>query len=137
MSDKLTESVARLYRAGSDHSQHTEKLRVAVDNLLRWININVPIDVELPCNCKIWPDGTFKQFEQESKVEKFIFMGNTPDRVIFEVNIGKRHTVSQLQAFCNLIADDFIEKLGDRLHNQATTFDIVAGKIETFAQKRS
>jgi hypothetical protein len=136
MSDTLTESVARLYRAGSEHSKQTEKLRLATDKLLEWILKNVPDDIHLPCNCKIWPDGTFKQFEQNSRIREIIMLGNINEKNIFEITIGQKHSINQLQAFCKLIADDFIEKLGNLLHNQATTFDIVANKIGSLTEEK-
>ena len=47
MSGSLTDSVARLYRAGSEHSKDAAKLRQAVDDLLIWMMANVPLSVDL------------------------------------------------------------------------------------------
>src|ERR1035441_8325367 len=111
MSNALTESVARLYRAGSEHSQQTEKLREAVDNLLTWFKSNLPGGFELPCHCSFWPSGEFIQHRDESKT-----------RGIFQISLGQEHSQHDLLLFSKLIADGFLYKLSEKLETEAVTF---------------
>jgi len=120
MADSLTESVARLYRAGSEHSQQTEKLRIAVDNLLLWMKINIPFGFKLPDNCKIYPSGEFVQYDNS-------LFGKRK----FGLEMGKVHLLQELSEFSKLIADGFIERLVDKLEENTKEMQRADEKICT------
>jgi hypothetical protein len=122
MSDKMTESVARLYRAGSENSMQTQKLREAVDRLLTWIkeNLEDPNTI-LPTGYMFYPSGEFVR-----KVNC---------TVVLKVAIGQKHGVDQLQSFAKLIADGFLEDLCERIESRAKGFETAASKLGGSAQK--
>ena len=121
--DSLTASVARLHRAGSEDSQQTKKLRLAVDSLLLQLK---EIDFSpLPCSCRLYPSGEFVQTE----------LSNPPfgtDVVVFKVTIGKEHSLPDLFAFSRLIASGFLDKLSEGLESRAKTFGKTSAEISKF-----
>lgn len=120
MGDALTESVARLYRAGSEHSQQTKKLREAVNSLLSWLYKNVPANFELPCNCRLFKNGEFVRTDKGGMV------------MIFRITPGE--DVPRYELFCisKLIADGFLDKLAEKLKAEATGFMKVSDQIASF-----
>lgn len=122
MKDGLTESVARLYRAGSEHSQQTKKLRQAVDNLLRWMLDNLSHDFVLPLNCKLYPSGEFT----------YTVCDKSSVRENFTLAWGKKHSVYDLHLFSALIADGFIDKLSEFLEKEHSSFSETTIKLEGF-----
>lgn len=120
MSDKLTESVARLYRAGSENSMQTQKLCEAVDRLLTWIKENVEAE-DLPCDCIIYSSGEF--------------MRVVSGQLILYVTIGKQHSVKELHRFAELIAEGFLDKLCKQMESRAKTFSGSVEKIEQFLER--
>lgn len=127
MHDSMTALVARLYRAGSETSQQTEKLRTAVDTLLKWIKDNV-YPMTLPCNCEIFPSGEFVRTE----------LSNPPHgshQKILHITIGHQHTVAELNAFARLIADGFLEELCNQLEEQSGVFKQAEEKIQSVLKK--
>ena len=126
MKDTLTESVARLYRAGSEHSQQTKKLRVAVDTLLMWLKQNLPDGFVLPCNCKLYPSGEFVCTYDGD------FSGD--QKLLFKITIGHEHTLSQLSNFTGLIAEGFLDKISKGLEDKSVRFKTSVQKIEMMLQ---
>jgi hypothetical protein len=127
MNDSLTESVARLHRAGSEHSHQTKKLRSAADNLLTWLKQNLPSDFGLPCNCTLYPNGEFVRTE----------LTNPPlgtSRTVFNISLGKEHSREELFRFSELIADGFLERLSERLETEATRFKKDAEQTASFLE---
>jgi len=127
MNDGLTESVARLYRAGSEHSQQTVKLRKAVDSLLSWMDKNLPTGFVLPCDCKLWPSGEFARLSSTGPVNLFF-----DQKALFKVTIGHEHTLNELLGFSKLIADGFLDKLSEKLETQAMAFQKTSKQIDSF-----
>lgn len=129
MNDSLTESVARLYRAGSEHSQQTRKLRKAVDDLISWLLLNVPSDLKpLPCDCQIWPSGDFARYGLTSP----------PDRgtaiTLWRITRGNEHTLPELHQFCKLIADGFLDKLSQLLEKDSGSFKKTSVLLGSYTQ---
>jgi hypothetical protein len=122
MKDTLTESVARLYRAGSEHSQQTEKLRKAVDNLLEWMRTYLPPDYKLPFHCRLYSSGDFTY--------EVCRGGEGSVRQDFRLTKGKAHSVRDLNLFSMLIADGFIDKISEDLEKQTSVFSATTSKIE-------
>lgn len=120
--DTLTDSVARLHRAGSENSQSTEKLRVAANTLLRWIKENVPDGHVLPLGCRMFPSG---EFVREGLTNHPL--GTT--REIFRMNLDQEHDRMQLFHFSGLIAEGFIDKLSASLEQEAKVFRDTAQKV--------
>lgn len=123
----MTALVARLYRAGSETSQQTEKLRTAVDTLLKWIQENV-YPMTLPCNCEIFPSGEFVRTELSSPP-------HGSHQTILHITLGYKHTVAELSAFARLIADGFLEKLCAQLEEQNKVFMQTEEKIRSVLKK--
>lgn len=124
MSDTLTETVARLHRAGSENSKQTEKLRTAADQLLLWIKENVTIS-PLPCNCEVTPSGDFVRTA----------LTNPPQgthKEVLRMQVGTKHRVCQLSAFSQLIADGFLERLSEQMEQQNQRFGQTAAEVEKF-----
>ena len=121
MKDSLTESVARLYRAGSEHSQQTQKLQVAVDSLLRWIKEKIPNDFVLPCDAYMYPSGEFEWKE--------LWGDRMSPRII---TLGTEHSVFDLVCFSKLISDGFLDKLSEKLEAEAMTFQKTSKQIDSF-----
>lgn len=119
MNPNITDSVARLYRAGSEHSQSAEKLRDAANKLLQWIKDNVPDGFTLPLGCKIYPSGEFTRVIEAP-------IGSCP---AFKITLGERHTRESLFRFSKLIADGFIDELAQSLSDEAKNFAQSAQKI--------
>ncbi|PCI30057.1 hypothetical protein COB55_00680 [Candidatus Wolfebacteria bacterium] len=122
MSDSLTENVARLYRAGSEHSQQTKKLRKAVDQLLSWIKDNVPLGFQLPIG-QIFPSG------------EFVFTCPTSTHEI-KITIGEEHLLLDLQSFSGIIAYGFLDELSDSLEESAGSLESTSNTIESFLSTR-
>lgn len=119
MSNSLTASVARLYRAGSEHSEQSRKLREAMDDLLRWISDNVPIYMDLPFDCVRFADGSF------------IRNHNSPSKR-FECRRGDKHSNDILLKFSELIADGFLNELAANLETEAKSHRDTATTVNTF-----
>ncbi|MDR3558149.1 MAG: hypothetical protein P4L61_01320 [Candidatus Pacebacteria bacterium] len=126
MSDTLTESVARLHRAGSEYSQQTQKLRKAVDDLLKWMRENLPPEFKLPCGCKLWPSGEFVQHHPDCS--DFDDIHNQ----LFKVSLGEKHTLHQLTHFSKLIAEGFLEKLCEKMEAESRRLEPVTEQIQAF-----
>ena len=116
MNDRLTASVARLYRAGSEHSQETEKLRKAVDSLILWLLDHELADVQLPMCCEVWKDGTFTRSSGG----------------FFQVRMGNKHLRDRLQLFSKLIVDGFLEELSTQLEKESITLNATVDKVNSF-----
>ncbi|HTK33051.1 MAG TPA: hypothetical protein VL335_00685 [Candidatus Paceibacterota bacterium] len=123
MSNSLTDSVARLQRAGSEHSQQTKKLRIAADNLLTWLKNNIPAGFNLPCHCEIYPSGEF--------------LRRSPGGVDanFKMTISQEHSVDSLMKFSYLIEEGFLDQLSQALEVDAHRFKDAAEKTESFLAK--
>jgi hypothetical protein len=120
MKDTLTESVARLHRAGSEHSQQIKKLRAAADQLIEWLMKNIPTDFELPCGCTIYPSGEFQREKTENSE-------------IFRLTKGTEHKLCYLQRFAHLIATDgFLDKLSEALQTESTKYKFTTNQINRF-----
>jgi hypothetical protein len=127
MSNSLTESVARLHRAGSENSQQTEKLRQAANDLLIWIRDNVETK-PLPCNCTLYPSG---EFTHEALDDNSGSM-----RVVLLMTIGINHDRYQLHLFSELIAEGFLEELALLLEEETHKFKKTSHKVEKFLTKK-
>jgi hypothetical protein len=121
MSDTLTESVARLYRAGLEYSQQTKKLREATDMILSWLKDNLPGGFELPLHCDIWPSGEFVQYYDETKTQG-----------VFKITLRQEHSRHDLLHFSKLIADGFLDKLSEKLEVEARKFEDTAEQVDSF-----
>lgn len=122
----LVDSVARLDSAGSEHSKSTVKLRLATDKVLTWIKNNLPVGIQLPCGCKLYPSGEFER----------LTLTNPPNLgtsvMEFRITIGQQHSLSQLHYFSRLIADGFLDQLSERLEEDSRQFNDTTQKIDTF-----
>jgi hypothetical protein len=127
MSDSITGSVARLYRAGSEHSQQTEKLRKAVDDLITWMIENIPDDLKpLPCNCTVWRSGDFARNGLNGQSG----MGTSIE--LWRITRGQKHALTELLQFSELIADGFLDELSILLENQSMKFEEASTKLFQF-----
>jgi hypothetical protein len=127
MNDSLTDSVARLHRAGSEHSQQTKKLRCAADNLLTWFQQNLPSGFALPCDCAFYPSGEFVRTE----------LTNPPlgtSRTVFNISLGKEHSREELFRFSELIAEGFLEQLSERLEAEAARLEKTIDQTRSFLE---
>ena len=121
--DSLTASVARLYRAGSEHSQQTQKARKAVDDLLTWMIKNLPSNLQLPCKCRLYPGGEFVQWVTD------------PDKgphQKLEITRGREHSLSNLLDFSQLVSEGFLDELAKLLEDRSATLGEMTGKINSF-----
>ena len=125
--DSLTASIARLYRAGSEHSQQTQKARKAVDDLLSWMRKNLPPNLQLPCRCRLYPSGDFEQWAENS-ITKELFQK-------FIITRGQEHSLLSLLDFSKLIADGFLDELVKVLEEKSTTLGKMTGKINSFISR--
>jgi len=122
MTDSLTASIARLYRAGSEYSQEAEKLRQSADALIDWLLKNRLDNIDLPMRCRVWPSGEFKG-------------GYTPPFGKFRglhLQRGQPHHRSQLLLFSQLIADGFLDRLSEQLEEEAETFRRASTRANSF-----
>jgi len=122
MTDSLTASVARLYRAGSEHSQEAHKLRRSTDTFIDWLLKQRLDNVDLPMGCRVWPSGEFKG-GYAPPFEKFSGL---------HLQRGQLHHRSQLLLFSQLIADGFLDRLSERLEKETETFRDAAAKVDSF-----
>lgn len=116
MADSLTDSVARLYRAGSEYSQQTQKLRIAVDELIKWLMENIPTGFQLPLGCQVYPSGEFTR----SGLSNPPNLGTTV--ILWKMTRGTEHTMINLNNFSFLIAEGFVEKLIERLNGETQRY---------------
>lgn len=124
MSDSLTESVARLYRAGSEHSQQTQKLREAVDSFIEWLMANIPAGFIMPNGASIYPSG------------EFVHMGGFDSTEYFVVARGAEHTRHSLNLFARLIGtENFLEKLSEALEAESRKNAVVTETVNAFLAK--
>ena len=140
MSDSITESVARLYRAGSEYSQQTKKSREAVDRVINWIKDNWPEDLDLPQNCKVYPSGEF-EFKCRSwywlwqcwviAFSSFFHIPYDPS-VSFKLVAGKKHSIDGLNQFSKLVASGFLDKVAEVLEGEAEKFKFLTIRVNEF-----
>jgi len=128
MNDSLTESVARLHRAGSEDSHQTQKLRNAVDNLLTWMIQNLPTGFTLPYDCTLYPNGNFVRVELTNAPF------DTSFRTVFNISIGKEYSREELFHFSELIANGFFKKLIDKLATESAEFEKTVEQTESFLE---
>ncbi len=117
----LTDSVARLHRAGDEHSKSTEKLRKATDGLLRWLKDNVPVGFQLPNDCTMYPSGEFEAGFGKGALLKF------------KLTLGRTHSRHDLLKFSELIASGWLDRLSEALENEAAKLNAVASAAQTSA----
>ncbi len=130
MNGSLTDAVARLYRAGSENSKSTKKLRKAADDLLIWIRDNVPRELNpLPLHCTMYPSGDFTRTA----------LTNPPNGQhveILRLTIGQEHTLGNLFLFCQLINEGFLDSLSFQLENDAAYMERAADQITKFLVRK-
>jgi hypothetical protein len=114
MGKSLTESVARLHRAGSENSQEAQKLRESTNSVLSWI-LEHAEGVELAFGCRMWPNGQF-----------------THEETHFQITRGQRHTREQLLYFSKLIERGLLEELANELQREAGIYRGANKHIQRF-----
>ncbi len=127
MSGSLTESVARLYRTGSQYSQSSIKLRQAAEQLIDWITKNIPSDFKLPRNCGIPKPGEFWQWQEPRP-------GKVANAILILDRVGMKSN-TELMKFAQLIADGFLDDLSDELEKAGISFESAANTVTTFVDK--
>lgn len=131
----ITESVARLHRAGSEHSKSAEKLREAADNLIMWIKQNIPLNMALPKSCRIiLAPNEYEFIRYGDDVSR---SRNNGSGEIFSLVRGEKASRRELLLFSQLIADGFLEELSALLEKEAGTFSGTTAKIEEFVAPKS
>ncbi|MEN9614337.1 MAG: hypothetical protein RLZZ347_644 [Candidatus Parcubacteria bacterium] len=138
--NNITDSVARLHRAGSEHSKSAEKLREAADNLIMWIKQNIPQNMALPKSCRIivTPNGyEFIHYDDDvSRNRSFSHQYNGSGE-IFSLLRGEKASRKELLLFSQLIADGFLEELSTLLEKEAGMFSDTTAEIEKFVASKS
>ncbi|OHA34171.1 MAG: hypothetical protein A2928_04700 [Candidatus Taylorbacteria bacterium RIFCSPLOWO2_01_FULL_45_15b] len=128
MSENITSSVARLYRAGSEHSRSMEKLRKAIDTLLRWIGKNLPTSFLLPDNCRYWRHGEFVQYTNHSDAR----FGAGIKMFFVNSKSVSEWPHEHVLYFSKLIASGWLDRLSMLLEKEAAMLGASAYKVEKF-----
>lgn len=123
----LTASIARLYRAGDEHSKQWEKLQGAISDLLVWLGKHVPQNIPLPASCRI--------VEEHLPYEKIVYVLHcgTKDAaghysLSSEANNDRRSTLR----FCELIAQhNWLDKVSETLESWTSQYREASGAIDT------
>ena len=121
MSDKLTQSVARLVRAGHEYSRTYEKIREAVDHLaiyLRRVLSSGRFNLPQHYVFVSWPSG-------EYQLEKFDIRGNSVFKLSRQVKSREN-----LMAFAADVAMGWLDDVSDHLERESVQINRAARIIK-------
>ncbi|MBI4094590.1 MAG: hypothetical protein HY435_00135 [Candidatus Liptonbacteria bacterium] len=124
----LTSSVARLHRAGSEHSSAWQKLDEAARNLVRWLGEHAPTEEIFPRNCQInvdhWGDGIrYTLLHHPANAAR--------TTVDFWLSTYWKNERSHLIRFAELVADGWLDEVSKWLEEWTKRCKTTTAKIES------
>ena len=118
----FTSDVARLHRAGSEHSRWWKKLDEAARSLVRWLGENGPIEEDFPESCRI------REHYSNGQQFSLVCGKQTGD---FSIQTAYSNTRQDLIAFCELITrNDWLNKVSQMLEEWTGKYKEAADSIQ-------